>query len=62
MNLKGTKGISKAGGGIGTRARAEGLAAIRPRCEGSMSEGRGVRHVRHVKRVGEGVREKPKRS
>jgi hypothetical protein len=38
VSLKGNKEISEAGGGVGTRAGAEGVAAIRPRCESGRSE------------------------
>ena len=54
--------IGKAGGGVGTRVRTEGVAAIGPRCESGTSE-QGCKtrgHVRHVRQVSEGVRGIPK--
>ena len=37
------KETSEAGGGVGTRARAEGIAAIGLRREGSTNKGAGMR-------------------
>ena len=38
VSLKGNKEISEAGGGVGTRVRAEGVAAIGLRCERGRSK------------------------
>ena len=46
VSLKENKETSEAGSGVGTRARAEGVVAIGPRCEGSTSEGAGKRGAR----------------
>ena len=54
--MKGIKEISEAGGGVGTRARVEGIAAIGPRCESGMSEQgcetRGARETRETSEWG----------
>ena len=56
MSLKENKEISEAGGGVGTRARAEGVAAIGPRCESGTSEqgceARGARETRETSERG----------
>ena len=43
VSLKEKKETSEAGGGVGTRARAEGIAAIGLRREGSTNKGAGMR-------------------
>ena len=59
VSLKGNKETSEEGGGIGTRARAEGIAAIGPRCESGTSgrgcEARGARATRETSERGRAI-------
>ena len=51
--MKGNKEISEAGGGVSTRARAEGIAVIGPKCEGGRNEqGRETREARETSEWG----------
>ena len=52
--MKGNKEISEAGGGVGTRARAEGIAGIGPRCESEQGEqGCETREARETRETSE---------